>query len=65
VTGAELQNERIGCKVWEKLVAISERNTENVVHLVIGTGASQDMQEWREMIRRQQRDLKRLNRGRY
>ena len=28
------QDERNSCKIWEKLVAITEINTENVVHLI-------------------------------
>ena len=35
--GPALQDERIGCKLWGKLVAIADRNMENVVHLIYGT----------------------------
>jgi len=37
-TGPALQNERIGCKIWEKLVAISQRNMENVVYFIFVPG---------------------------
>jgi len=33
-TGPVLQDDRIGCKIWEKLVATSQRNLENVVYLI-------------------------------
>ena len=33
-TGPALQNDRFGCKIWEKFVDISQRNMENVVHLI-------------------------------
>jgi len=33
-TGPVLQDNRIGFKIWEKLVAISQRNLENVVYLI-------------------------------
>ena len=41
-TGPALQEDRIGCKIWEKFVAISQRM------LFIRYGC-QDMQVWREM----------------
>ena len=34
VEGLALQGERAGCKIWGRLVATTERNTENVVHLI-------------------------------
>jgi len=33
-TGPALQDDRVGCKIWKKLVAISQRNMENVVYLI-------------------------------
>jgi len=32
--GPAHQDERIACKTWEKLVAVTERNVENVVNLI-------------------------------
>jgi len=32
--GPASQDERIGCKIWENFEAITQRNTENVVHLI-------------------------------
>jgi len=43
VESPALQDERTGCKIWEKLVAITERNTANVADWIW------DMQEWRLM----------------
>ena len=47
VTGPALQDDRIGCKIWEKLVAISQRNMENVVNLIWEPGhAGMEGNEW-------------------
>ena len=38
VEGATLQHEKIGCKIWEKLVAIIDRNTANAVQFLLVPG---------------------------
>jgi len=45
------QNERNSCKIWGKLVAITEINTENVVHLIWVTGhAGAEGNEWADKM---------------
>jgi len=65
VEGPALQDERIGCNIWEKLVAITERNTEDVVHLVLVPGhAGVEGNEWADKVAKE-RGRRNQSRGRH